>query len=177
MPNYKHSRKQSRRKNFVALPVTGQVALLTLADNTVVAANLHTGNFTEDFYAISADLEVSVRGLTSGEGPPASWGLSHSDYNVTEIKENLEVSLLGRGSKIEQERTRRLVRNGGQMFKLVVGDARMLPNDEAQRRVPLRFMIQEGFALNIWLMNRSASAYTTGAILEWFGTVYGRWVT
>ncbi len=169
----KHSK--SSRKGFVALPVSGSLALVTLGDNTVIKANLHTGLFTEDFFAISADLQVMIRNLTSGEGEPTSWGVCHSDYSVTEVNEQLNVALLGRGSKIEQERARRLVRKGGQLVHLTAEDE-LIPLDRSHR-IKMRYMIQEGFANEIWFKNRSGSALTTGAIAEWEGTIYGRFVT
>lgn len=160
----------------MALPVEGQLALGALVDGVIVKANVHTGLFAEDFFAISADLQVSVRDITVGEGFPASWGLNHSDYNVGEVAEHIDVSLLGRGSKIEQERLRRLVRNGGQFEFNSASRIGFIPMGPS-RRIPLRFMIQEGFALEIWHRNRSGATMTTGAQLEWHGTVYGRWVT
>ncbi len=177
MANYKKTsaHKRSRNsKNFAALPVQGSLALSTLADDTVLKNNIHTGLFTEDFYAISADLQVMVRNLTSGEGEPSSWGLNHSDYSSPEVNENLNVSLLGPGNKIEQERSRRLVRDGGQLIHLTAEDE-LIPLDRSHR-VKLKFVCQSGKALEIWFKNRSGSALTTGAILEWHGKVYGRWI-
>ncbi len=171
----KKTRRDGYRKGFVALPVQGSLALSTLADQLVLKANVHTGVFSEDFFCISADLQVMVRGLTSGQGEPSSWGVNHSDYTAVEVAEHLAVSLLGRGSKIEQERLRRLVRNGAQMIHLTAEDE-LIPLDRSHR-VKCKFMIQEGFALEIWIQNRSGAALTTGAILEWNGTIYGRWVT
>ncbi len=169
-------RKGRRNRSFVAVPVEGQIALGALADATLIKGNLHTGLFTEDFFAISTDLQVSVRALTAGEGMPSSWGVNHSDYSVTEVDENLEVDLLGRGSKIEQEQARRLVRNGAgfESDPIITTTIRSV---DGKQRVPLRFMVQEGFAVEIWFKNRSSAAMTTGGILEWHGTIYGRWVT
>ncbi len=169
--------KKGRKRNsgFVALPVQGSLALSTLGDQIVLKANVHTGLFTEDFFCISADLQVMVRNLTSGEGEPSSWGVNHSDYSATEVAEKLGVSLLGRGSKTELERSRRVVRNGAQLIHLTAEDE-LIPLDRSHR-VKCRFMIQEGFALEIWIQNRSGAALTSGAILEWNGTIYGRFVT
>ncbi len=176
MANIKKSRKRSRNsKNFVALPVQGSVALGVLASAKVLSANLPAGNFTEDLYAISADIEVAVRGLTGGEGFPSSWGLAHSDYSDVEIEENLEVALLGPGTKIEQERLRRLVRKGGQFKYADDANEGLIPLDRSHR-VPLKFVINDGFSLDIYYYNRSGAALTTGAFMEWNGTIYGRWI-
>ncbi len=176
MANYKRrARKRSGSKNFVALPIRGSVALLTLADNALVKSNVLTGVFTEDFYAISIDIQCDILGLTNNEGIPHNWGINHSDYSVAEVTENLDVSLLGPGSKIEQERTRRLVRKGG--ILQASENVTILRTPESSKRVTLRFMINDGFALEIWVRNRSGSALTTGASFNWFGDLYGRWVT
>ncbi len=169
----KHSKRNN--KGFTALPVTGSVALSTLGDGILIKAPVITGLFTEDFFVISADIQVMVRNLTSGEGEPSSWGLAHSDYTNTEIQEHLDVALLGRGSKQEMERQRRVVRKGGQLVHLTAEDE-LIPLDKSHR-VKCKFMIQEGFMLNIYLRNRSGAALTTGAIFEWNGVVYGRFIT
>ncbi len=176
MPNKQKTRKRSRSKNFVALPVEGSLALSTLANGSVIKANIMTGIVTEDLFVISADLEVTVDALTAGEGDPSSWGVSHSDYTATEIEEHQDVTLLGRGSKIEQERLRRLIRNGGMLHEDSLNATELVVKG-TPKRIKVRFMIQEGFALEIWLRNRSGAAFTTGASLKWFGTVYGKWVT
>ncbi len=166
--------KKRGNKNFVAIPIEGQTALGALADGTLVAVNVMTGEFTEDFYAISADIDTFVRALTASEGTPSSWGLAHGDYTVAEIDENLELSLLGPGSKIEQEQARRLVRKGSQFkFNNVVNDE-LIPTKT--QRVKLKFVVQSGQHLDIWFKNRSGSVLTTGAIFEWSGTLYGRWI-
>ncbi len=170
----KHKGKR-RSTGFVALKVQGSLALDTLADQAVLKANMHTGVFTEDFYWISSDLQVMVRNLTSGEGEPTSWGVNHSDYTAIEVAEALAVSLLGRGSKIELERMKRLVCNGAMLVHLTAEDE-LIPLDRSHR-IKSKFMIQEGFAPEIWVQNRSGAPLTTGAILEWHGTLYGRFVT
>ncbi len=170
-----HVAKHKKGKGFVALPVEGSAALGTIGDGAVVAANVHTGEFTEDFFAISADLQVQVRDLASGQGTPSSWGIAHGDYTVAEIQEHLGVSLLGPANKIEQERSRRLVRNVNS-FESDPTEVDQIRSTDGEKRVKIRFMIEDGNHLNIWFKNRTGVAFTTGATLEWSGTLYGRWV-
>ncbi len=172
---YRKNRTAGYKNSFVALPVQGESVVGTPLDNGLIKANIMTGVFTEDFYAISADIQPIVTGLTSGQGEPMSWGISHSDYLVAEVTEHLGVTLLGRGSKIEQERLRRLVRNGGQLVHLTAEDE-LVPLDRSHR-IKLRFLVQEGFALEIWLQNRSGATLTTGATFRWHGIIYGKWIT
>ncbi len=168
--------KHKGKKGFVAIPIEGTLALSTLGDGAVLTSNVHTGEFTEDFYCISADIQVSVRALTAGEGMPSSWGVAHGDYSTTEIQEHLAVALLGPANKIEQERSRRLVRNVNS-FESDPIDTTLIRSTDGEQRVKVRFMIQDGNHLSIWIKNRSGSALTTGAQLEWSGKLYGRWVT
>ncbi len=159
----------------MVLPVEGSLALSTLGDGAVLLANVHTGEFTEDFFCIGGDLQVSARALASGQGTPSSWGVAHGDYSVAEVQEHLAVSLLGPANKIEQERSRRLVRNVNS-FESDPNEVDQIRSTDGKTRFKARFMIQDGNHLNIWFKNRSGVAFTTGGILEWSGKIYGRWV-
>ncbi len=181
MSNKKRPRKRSRGKNFVALPVTGSLALSTLNDDTVLTTSLLGTNFTEDLYAISCDLSVSVRSLTAGQGDPMSIGIAHSDYSATEILEHISVALAGPGSKIEQERSRRLIRKTGVFQQQGNQDdsftsMNMIGRDGSRIvRTTLKFTAQSGKALNLYVHNRSGGALSTGSVLEFDGTIFGRW--
>ncbi len=177
-----NTRKRSRNsKNFVAIPVEGNVTLSTLGSQAVLSANLVEGTLTEDLYVISSDLSATITGLTAGEGAPMDIGIAHSDYSDTEIKENLDVVLLGPGSKIELERTRRLVRKVG-VANLSVSDTlqsvlSMIGKGGSRIiRTKWKFTVQSGKTLDIWIQNRSGATLTTGATFRWSGTVYGRWL-
>ncbi len=176
MPN---TRKRSRQsKNFVAIPFDSVLPLLAVADQTVVKGAL-TGNLLEDLFAISVDMSGTLTGLTSGEGDPIEMGLAHSDYTVTEIKENLDVQYLGPGTKVEQEQARRLVRRvGTSVFSANVLTSAHIEGRGGSRiiRSKLKFLVSSGFSLNFWAKNRSGSTLTTGANLRVAGTIYGRWI-
>ncbi len=167
----KHRRRRSRR-GFVALPFNTSLALTTLSNGAVLSVDIFGGNFTEDFYAISADLVASIRALTPGEGP-IGVGFAHSDYSDAEIAEGLAPVLLGPGNKIEQERSRRLIRRHG-MFPGILAEETQ--GDGLPKRTTLKFLISDGFALSVWGENQSGAALTTGAVIELQGTVYGRWI-
>lgn len=173
--------KNRRRKGIVAIPIQGSEPLLTLADQSVLTEDALGGNLTEDFYAISCDVSMSMRSLTAGEGDPMTAIFAHGDYSDSEIAEALTVKLLGPGNKIEQERQRRLVRKigvfhqeGDQVDTFTSMNMRG-KGGSPNPRVKLGFVIQSGKTLNIGVQNRSGGALTTGALYEWDGMLYGRW--
>ncbi len=171
------ARKRSN-KNFVAIPFAGTLALSTLGQGAVLTAGL-TGTLTEDLYAISADVQAEITGLTAGEGNPSHCLISHGDYSDAEVGEQQDVVLLGPGNKIEQERARRLVRRVGifspeseaaTFLNLIgKGGSRLL-------RTKLKFVVNSGKNLDIGVLNRSSAALTTGASLRFSGILYGRWI-
>ncbi len=176
-PVAKHTRK--RNLNFVAIPFNVNLPLLTLADQTVLTVGLFPAVLNEDFYAISADVNAQVIALTAGEGDPLMAGYAHGDYSVGEIKENLEVSFLGPGSKIEQERARRIIRKCGMFVPVSEAATQMkLMGKEGSGmiRTSLKFVVQDGKNLSFWVHNRSGGSLTTGGTLRLQGTVYGRWI-
>ncbi len=129
---------------------------------------------------MSVDMNAVITGLTAGELLPADIGLSHGDYSVTEVKEATEVVFLGPGSKIEQEQARRLVRKTGVANDFTDADnteLAMVGKDGSRYvRTKVRFVIEDGKALKIWIKNRSGAALNTGAILRFSGDIYGRWI-
>ncbi len=177
----KRAKRSRNSKNFAALPVTGSLALSTLGNVTVLLNDLLGANLTEDFYGISMDLSAQVIDLTAGEGDPMILGIAHGDYNITEIKEALEVKLLGPGNKIEQERSRRLIRKIG-TFLSNSSDAgatvlKLFGRGGAGiTRTKIKFVIQSGKSINLFVYNQSGAALTTGGLLKFQGTIYGRWI-
>lgn len=164
--------RRSRRSNFVALNITRQgFALSTLGNVTALTENM-IGNLTEDLYCISMDVCVAWEGLTVGEGPILV-GFAHGDLSVTEIKESLEAEPTGPDDIIAIERTRRPVRKIGIISPVAASG---FLNDGKMIRVKMKFTIPDGKPINFFAYNMDQSAaLTTGCILSYNGTLYGRW--
>ncbi len=177
---YKQRKRSRSSKNFAAIPISGTPVLSTLGNQAVLIDDVFGGNLTEDFYGISVDLSAQIINLTSGEGDPIVGGFAHGDYSAPEIAENLDVIFLGPGTKIEQERSRRLVRKTGQYtFQDSVRTTMRLQGRVSPggiTRTKLKFVINSGKTLSLYLQNISGAALTTGASLRYNGTVYGRWM-
>ncbi len=169
----KRKRRRRRDRNFVAIPFTAAQSLGTLGDNTFLKVAVLNGNLTEDLQVISLDLTANLTGHTAGEGP-INFGFAHSDYTVAELAEAVPTtSLLGPADKISQERSRRLVRQIG-VFRGLNSDEGF--NDGRMKRVRAGWVQQDGVDLNLWVVNRSNAALTTGSVFEAQGLVYGRWL-
>ncbi len=172
--------KSRKNRGFVAIPVQGSLPLLTLADQAVLTADLFSAALTEDLFVISSEITSQIRGVTAGEGDPSTLVLAHGDYTDAQIAEALTVKLLGPGNKIEQERSRRLVRKLG-VFQgsnvNVETELKMIGKGGAPNpKTNVKFVIESAKTMKIGIQNRSGGAFTTGAILEFDGMIYGRWL-
>lgn len=130
---------------------------------------------------MSVDIQGSVIGLTAGEGDPSQVGFCHGDYSATEVAENLNVILLGPADKVTQEQSRRLVRKTGILqdptgLNTQISMPLLGKDGSANIRTKLKFTIQDGQTLNMFLFNNSGAVFTTGATLRYSGTLYGRWL-
>ncbi len=173
------NRRKRSNRNFVAIPFSVAVSLGTLGDGSV--ADLEAlPTLTEDLFVMSVDMSASVEGLTAGQLVPADVGYSHGDYSVTQVKEKLDVVLTGPGSKLQQERVRRLIRKAGAMNAFDTSaktESTMIGRNGSRIvRTKINFVIQSGKPLNVWIHNRSGAQLTTGSTLRTSGTVYGRWI-
>ncbi len=157
----------------MAIPVERDLTLSTLGDDTAIVTSLLGGNFTEDFFWISTDLAWSSKGATAGEGPIVV-GLAHGDYIAAEIVENLDVSFLGPGNKIQQEQSRRLVRRVGEIAN--ANSIFHIAPEGGLIRTKSRFVVESGKAANMWAVNKSGAQLTTGQSIHVVGTIYGRWI-
>ncbi len=170
----KHS-SRNRNSAFEALPFNTSQALSTLAQDTALATNV-TGTLVDPLFVISMDYKAAIRALTPTEGP-IEIGVAHGDYSVSEIIEALSAgqSITGRSvNKIEQERRKRQVRSLGFFSGETADDAL---DDGQTKRVKLGWVIGTGKTLNFFEINRgSAAPLTTGAIVEYSGKIYGRWL-
>ncbi len=162
--------RKKRRRGFFAVPVTTSVALSTLVNGIVIQTGL-TSAFGREAFLISADLLWTLQNATATEGP-IQVGLSHNNYSVTEVKEMLDSSSLDTSDKITQEQQRRAVRRAG-IFSVLGADEVL--NDGMPLRTRIKFGVNDGDVLNMWVMNLSGGTLTTGATVRAIGTLYGRW--
>ncbi len=167
--------RRGRKGRLAVLPVNGAQLLGTLADGGLLKIALLGGNLLEDLFIISADLTITIRDLTPGQGP-IMIGFAHSDYGTSEIVETLGVAVLGPQQKIEQERANRLVRRWG-VFDGQVSEDKIAAADGGPRRYKIRWTQQDGADLNAWAWNNSGAALsTTDPTVEIDGFVYGKWL-
>ncbi len=172
MANKRRGGRKGRRRGIVAVPFQGTLALATLADGALLSGGVLNANFSRNFYAVSVDVTASKRGGTVGEGP-ILYGWAHSDLSDTEMDEKLEAENSAQGDIIANERAKRPVRLAGVFSQLSVDE---ILNNGMPVRTPLRFTIQEGFALALWAKNRSGVAnLTTGCVITVTGTIFGRY--
>lgn len=157
-----------RGRNFVAIPYSVDLPLLTLASGAVVTGAGPT--LGEDLFVISLEGTVSLRDAASGEGP-LTFGYAHGDLSATEIAEAINSALTDPDDIIAKERSRRPVRRFGVLH----------PTDEvldhgAAVRVPAKFSVGDGHFVAFWAQNRSGvNPLTTGAVLSFDGVIFGRW--
>ncbi len=174
----KPKRRRRSGRNFTSLRFGGLLALGSLGSNAAVLNGLQDGSLlTEDLFVMSVDGTWSLDNYTNvlADGP-VTCGYAHSDYSATEVQEALQVNLLGPGTKIEQERLRRLVRVVGTFNQGVAGGVQFQTlNDGRPIRTKLNWMINDGFTINQFAFNEGSGALTTGALQNVRGRIYGRW--
>ncbi len=168
----KKKRTGKNRRNFVAIPFEGLITLGTLGSNTVIAEPLLGSNFGEDIFILSVDMLATIRDHTAGETPLVV-GLSHSDLTVTEVAEALAAEVTDPDDIIAKERARRPVRRFGVFNSMLNGDMQL--GDGKLLRVPVKFSVGDGHDLDIFIVNKSGAALTTGSICVFSGTIFGRW--
>ncbi len=177
-----NKKRRRSNRNFVAKKFTQTQPLGTLGSVTAIASGIDDGSaLTTSLFIMSVHASWTLKGFTRGSGDgPIVVGFAHGDYSVTEIKEALEVALLGPASKIEQERSRRLVRQVGilQPRGQTSGAADEMAqlNDGDIVKTKLNWVIEEGQTLNVFAYNSGSGALATGAIQETVGSVFGRWM-
>ncbi len=165
----KHKRRRNSR--FQAIRFNAQTALSTLADATVLQTVLTS--LAQDYYAVSADVSVSFRGATALEGP-IQFGFNNGDLSVSEVAECLDAAITSESDIIAKERLRRPVRRIGRVNDMHAGGGEGF-NDGKMKRVKLGFSLANSIEIEGWVRNQSGAPLTTGAIIEWQGTIYGYW--
>ncbi len=167
----KRKKSTKNRKNFVAIPFSGSLALLTLGNGSALSLNLLNAVFGEDIYIISLDILLTLVNGTAGE-VPIIVGLNHSDLSATETVEALVAEQTDPDDIIAKERARRPVRKIGSFGE---NDTDQVMNDGRKIRQTVKMSIGDGHNLDIFGFNNSGAALTTGAIIKFDGTLYGRW--
>ncbi len=166
----RRKRSNARNPNFQAWPVQAQVALGTLADNTVLASTLL--GVAQNARILHADLAWTLRNAAAGE-VPIQVGLSHSDLSVAEVLEALNAQPSSQGAIIEREQASRPVRKVGSFGRSTVTDQSLKDGEEI--RTQIGWDLGPSFDLDVYAVNRSGGALTTGAYVVVTGTVYGIW--
>ncbi len=166
-------RGRKRGRNFVAIPFSVGVSLLTLGNNTVVKTPALT--LGEDLFLISVDMSAHTRGLTADEGEPLECGFAHGDLSITEVEEALQAEVSDPDDIIAKEHARRPVRRAGQMIRHGSDTTALALAGGATQRVTAKFSVGDGHGIDFWVANRSGAGLTTGAVTNFTGTIYGRW--
>ncbi len=164
-------RRGGRGKGFVVWPVQIQMALSTLATDTVIKFDLLA--LSQNAFMISADLQWTLRGGVATEGP-IQVGYANDDLAVAEIAEAFNAAPASQSDIIQIERSRRPVRKAGSFTGLVTDEAL---NDGKAIRTTLKFKLANGVDLAVWAFNQSGSALTGSQFIEVTGNVYGRWTS
>lgn len=148
--------------------VNAELSLGTLAGNTLLGGPI-SDTVTEKAFLLSADLTVSIRDHTAGEGP-IHVGICHSDYSDTEVEEWFETQgSWEKGDMVEQEKARRKCRHIGTFPGLSTEE---VLNDGNPIRVRCRWTLTTGQTLKIWAYNKHSGALTTGTVVGYVGNCW-----
>ncbi len=156
-------------KRYLKGNIDENVILGTLGAATLISADFDESP-EQDTLVSSIVATYSMDNLVAGQGP-VIFGVAHSDYSDTEIEEFIEnTGSWDQGSKIEQERAKRLVRKIGVM----VGEGDTGTNDVRfnkgqPTKTKLNWRLNTGDTLSLWAYNISAAALTGSPILRAHG--------
>ncbi len=158
-------RRRRWTANMKSVRVDALDALGALVDGVVSTTPLLDVS-DEEYRVLSVNGTWTLRDGTVTEGPIVV-GIAHGDYSVTEIKECLDAqAAVGRGDKIVNEQSKRLVRIVGAFS----GDGTHESlNDGKPIHTRLNWHIPESKTLVTWAWNKSGATLTTGAETQLFG--------
>ena len=162
---------RKRQKNFIAIPFRTSLSLSTLAVAAVLAANVLGAAFGEDIWLVSLDWNANITGLTVGQGP-LILGINHADLDVGEIQEAIDAEVTDPDDIIAKERARRPVRRLGIFSGSTAAESL---NDGVTKRNKIMFSVGDGHNLEFHVMNISPGSLTTGSVVTFTGTLFGRW--
>ncbi len=148
------------------------LALGTLGDNTAITVAT-VDSLEQDFDVISTEMTIAIRDVTANQGP-IEVGLAEQGYSVAEIVEAVDASPLSQyGTAWEQ--SQRKVRHYG-TFPIAANDEVLNDGRPIKRKMFLKGFAHSTFAVaRVYAINRQGAALTTGAIVEFTGTHWGRW--
>ncbi len=163
---------RARRKfrRYLRGQIDAQLALLTLAGDTVLGANVQDV-LTESAYLTSVKATWSLRSYTvqAGDGPVVV-GVAHSDYTDAEILAwVLASNSWEQGNMTAGEIRRRKIRQVGVIVVTGivtggVGDAYL--NDGKLVTTKCGWQLITGQTLKFWAYNSASGALSTGAVVH-----------
>ena len=158
------AKKGRKRFDLRRVRISGAVAGTALAANgvTVGAVSSATVN-TMRFMTLKASYAWSDIGAIIDDA--CEFGLAHSDYTATEIKECLEAGAsMDLGNMTSREKANRLVRTIGTITGFVgTAAAGAEFNDGKQFKTKLNWKMSIGDTLNLWIRNASGVVWTVGS--------------
>ncbi len=164
------ARKRGRRNlRMVWLPFNQTITLGTLADNTVATNALQT--LQQDFVVYGIRSTVTFSDGTAGEGPVEA-GWCQSQLTGTQILANRDAAPTSQWDVLANEQSKRKVR----VFGKSSGEANYNLNNglDVWRKMFLRIPAGQAIA-DLWVLNRSGAALTTGQLVHFDGLIQGRW--
>lgn len=170
----KRGRRGRWNPNNKVVRVSGAIALLTLADVTLLAGSI-TNVSDEAYRVFSVKATYALRDFTQGEGP-LEVGIAHGDYTDAEIEEWREATAaISRGDEIAREQMNRKCRHVGTFGLDSGGDASVL-NDGRPIKTRLNWVIATGDTVKVWIYNRSGGPLTSGSEVVVAGSAFIRFV-
>ncbi len=146
------------------------VTLGTQANATVIKNDNADASDIKTF-AISLHGTWTKRNGTIGEGP-LMVGVAHSDYSAAEIEEWIEASnSWDQGDLVAQEVAKRKIRRVGAFSGDTVEETL---NDGRVIKTPLKWLLNAGDTISVWVYSRVGSTLTTGVNVIMDGIVWLR---
>ncbi len=163
--------KKSKRYSFILKGrVNEALALVTLANNTLIGANFDESP-DEEVFALSIEATYTIQGMATGDGPVV-FGVAHSDYEDAEIEAVVEnTGSWDRGNLVQQEIAKRKVRTIG-VFQQK-SSIETFFNDGMPIKTILKWNLITGATIQLWAYNKGV-VMTTGAIITAEGHIWLR---
>ncbi len=158
MVDDKSGRRRSM-KGYLKGNIDEELSLGTLASKTLISANFDES--PEEQTLISSIVCTWTLDNLGADQGPIQVGVAHSDYSTAEIEAVLEnLASWDRGSKVEQEIAKRLVRQIG-TFAQPGADGDLSLNDGMPIKTKLNWVLNTGDTLKMWAYNLSGAALAT----------------